>query len=308
MNEPTVLSAANPAATFYATNPLVRAIGTVLRLSERIAPSWGTRNALRVFFTPLPWKLTMRRSLPAPWRRETWRFEGIDLASYRRDDSAEDAPRVLLIHGWAGSGHQLRRIGDALAAAGFAPVLLDLPAHGASGGWRSNVPQFSRALFAAAARLGPLHGLVAHSLGSLAALHACARGLPVQRLALVAPPSTPAEFLDWFSASFGLPDNAGARMGRLIEQREGVPLAEFEPAWLGEHVRQPCLIAHDQGDRIAPYESGVRLASSLPGARLYSVSGLGHRRILDDATIAALVVEHLQGDRRQAGAVASPGG
>ena len=40
-------------------------------------------------------------------------------------------------------------------------------------------------------KLGPLHGVVAHSLGSLATLHAAARGLPVQRLALIAPSSPP---------------------------------------------------------------------------------------------------------------------
>jgi len=300
------LRPANPAAAFYAASPVARALGAALRLAERLAPSWGTHSALRVFFTPLPWKLAARRPLPAPWRRSDWPFEGVQMASYRRSDVAPGAPLLLLVHGWAGSARQLRRLGDGLAAAGYDPVLLDFPAHGASGGWRSTLPQFSRALFAATARLGPLHGIVAHSLGALAALHASARGLPAQRLALLAPSPPPAEFLDWFSASFGLDGTAGARMRRQIEQREGVRLAEFEPGWLGARVALPALVVHDEGDRIAPLAGGQRLADSL-GARLHTTRGLGHRRVLDDDEVAARVLAHLQGARRQATLVALPG-
>lgn len=298
--------AANPAAAFYAASGAARAVGAGLRFVDRLVPAWGTRGALRLFFTPLPWKFAMRQALPAPWMVERWAFEGTTLAWHRRGDIADERPVVLLVHGWAGSGAQMLALGEALAGAGFDPVLLDFPGHGRSGGWRSTLPQFARALFAAAARLGPLHAVVAHSLGGLAATHASARGLPVGRLALLAPSAPPAAFLAWFAHSFGLAQGLAERMRDQIERREGVRLAEFEPAWLGARVAQPVLVLHDEGDRVAPHAASLRLAASLQAGHLVSTRGLGHRRLLDDAQVAARVLEHLRSGAGQAGAVALP--
>lgn len=294
MAAPSSSPAANPAAAFYAASPLARALGATLRLTDRFAPALGTRGALRLFFTPLPWKLAARKPLPTPWRVSHWPFEGVHVAMHRRGDLPTGRPVVLLVHGWAGSAGQMRRLGDALADHGFDPVLLDFPAHGRSGGWRSTLPQFARALFAATARLGPLHAVVAHSLGSLATLHAAARGLPVQRLTLIAPSSPPAQFMSWFAHSFGLPASLAERMQRHIEHREGVPLVQYEPGWLGPRVAQPALLLHDEADRIAPFSASRKLLQSLASARLEAHAGLGHRRILDDEAVAAAVVAHLQ--------------
>ena len=285
---------ANPALVFYAGNPVARALGASLRTLHRLAPAWATRAALRLFFTPLPWKFAMRRAVPASWAVETWPFEAATLTAYRRRSPVEpDRPVVLLVHGWAGGAQQMRTLGDALAEAGFDPVLLDFPAHGRSGGWRSSLPQFSRAMHAAHARLGPLHAVVAHSLGALAALHTAARGLAVERLVLLAPPSPPAMFLRWFAGSFGLADTVSERMRERIEQREGLPLRQFEPEWLGPRVNQATLVVHDEADRIAPFVAGQRIAGMLPDARLHATRGLGHTRVLGDPAVAVAVLRHL---------------
>lgn len=293
MGAPVSSTTANPAAAFYARSSAAQAIGAALRLLERVSPRAGTRAALRLFFTPLPWKFAMRAPLPAHWQASRWPFESGSLVVYRRSDVAPDRPAVLLLHGWAGGAQQMQRLGDAVAAAGFAPVLVDLPAHGRSDGWRSTLPQFTRAVFALTARLGPWHGIVAHSLGALAALHTAARGLPVDRLALIAPSAPPSQFLDWFAHSFALAQGSGARMRAQIEHREGIPLEQFEPRWLGTRIAQPVLVVHDRGDRVAPLAAGERLAAALRTASLHATDGLGHRRVLDDAEVAARVAAHL---------------
>ena len=135
---------------------------------------------------------------------------------------------------------------------------------------------------------------------------AAARGLPVERLALLAPSAPPAAFLEWFAHSFGLAQGLAARMRAQIERREGVGLAEFEPAWLGTRVTQPVLVLHDEGDRVAPHAASVHLAASLPAGHLVSTRGLGHRRLLDDAQVSTGVLEHLQADGRGAAPMALP--
>jgi pimeloyl-ACP methyl ester carboxylesterase len=189
---------------------------------------------------------------------------------------------------------QMRVIGDALAANGFDPVLLDFPAHGRSAGWRATLPQFARAIFAAASRLGQLHAVVAHSLGSLAAMHAAACGLPIQRLVLIAPSASPELFMRWFARAFGLADSISQRMRDWVERHEGVPLAQFEPEWLGERIAQPALVIHDKEDRVAPFSAGERVAGALLDGRMHVTQGLGHTRLLRDSQVASRVLQHLR--------------
>lgn len=305
MTTPTVAAAtANPAAAFYA-GLVARSLGLALRLSQSVAPAAATRLALRLFFTPLPLKLAARRRpLPAGWAVEHWPFEHGAMAVYRRVPEAEGEtarPTVLLVHGWAGDAQQMLALADALHTTGFEPVMLDFPAHGRSAGWRATLPQFTRALWTASARLGPLHGVVAHSLGALAAAHAAASGLPVQRLALLAPSPPPALFLQWFARSFSLGDSLPQRMGAVIERVEGVPLQRFDPGWLGPRMAQPTLVVHDENDRVSPLAVGQRLAQAVRGATLVVTRTLGHRRVLADAAVVQAVTAHLQAGGRPNG-------
>jgi pimeloyl-ACP methyl ester carboxylesterase len=293
--------AANPAAAFYAS-PLARALGAAVRAAHGVSTDIGTALAMRLFFTPrAPGRRSRLASVPAPWRPQTHRFEHGGVVSWQRGDTAGRTRRVLLTHGWAGDAQQMRAIADALAAADFDPVLLDLPAHGASHGVRATLPQWVRALFAASSTLGPWYGVVAHSLGALASAHAAARGLAVQRLVLVSPSPPPALFLRWYAAGLGLHEPLAQRMEQAILRREGIGVEQFAPDWLGPRVAQPVLLVHDSEDRTAPLPTGRALASALPNARLHVTYGLGHRRILDDATVADEVLRHLR-DARPPGA------
>jgi pimeloyl-ACP methyl ester carboxylesterase len=287
----------NPAAVFFGGGRVARWFSLALRAAHGIAPAIGTRLALRLFFTPLPLKTTARRRpVPAPWRAERFPLEGGSAVLWRRLDveaAHPGRPPVLLVHGWAGDAMQMRTLGDALAQAGFAPLLLDFPGHGRSDGWRSTLPQFVRTLFAVQARVGPLHAVVAHSLGALATAHAAAKGLAVERLALISPSPPPAKVISWFAHGFGVGEVLARGMKTRIEGIEGMPLEQFEPAWLGARLSQPTLVVHDAGDRAAPLAAGKGLAKALPNARLMVTDGLGHRRGLNDAQVIEAVARHL---------------
>ena len=284
---------ANPASAFYGSALMPKILGASLRGIDRIAPKMCTRGALELFCTPMPWKFSMRGVVPSRWKTESSTFESGALVTYRRRGIGTGKSKVLLVHGWAGSGAQLFRLGDVLADAGYDPVLLDLPAHGRSDGLQSTLPQFQRAIYSVASRIGPLYAIVAHSLGATAAMHATARGLPVERLVLVAPSAPPMMFLRWFAGAFGLRDSVADRMRESIESREGVAIAEFEPEWLGPRIRQSVLVIHDESDRVAPLAASQRALRRMSNARLHITKGLGHRRVLDDRDVASEVVAHL---------------
>ena len=44
----------------------------------------------------------------------------------------------------------------------------------------------------------------------------------------------------------------------------------------------PMLVVHDEGDDEAPYSGGLAIAHAWPASRLFTTTGLGHRRILRD--------------------------
>lgn len=286
----------NPAAAFYAS-PTARGIAALLRGLHRLSPDLGARVALRLFFTPMPTKwLARSRDVPRPWVERQLPFEGGHISVWQRSDIEHDEPgrpKVLLTHGWAGDAQQLRPLADTLAVAGFEPVLLDLPAHGRSSGWRSNLLQWVRALFAVTARFGPWDGVVAHSLGAMALSHALARGLPVRRAALIALAPPPWQFLRWFAQAMGTGEGLAARMRGRIEQSEGASLGHFEPGWLGVRVNQPTLLVHDRGDLTAPLTGSETLLAGLAAGRLHVTENLGHRRLLNDPAVMEQVLGHL---------------
>jgi pimeloyl-ACP methyl ester carboxylesterase len=289
----------NPATLFYGDGAGPRLLRQGLARLQALSPGLSAWLAYRFFITPLPLKrAARRRPVPAAWQALRWRLGSRELALWRRQapDGEPDAarPRVLLVHGWAGDAQQLRPLGDALWAAGLEPWLLDLPAHGRSSGWQTHLPEFVEVLGEAGRRLGPLQGLVGHSLGALAASQALARGLlRAERLVLLACSAPPRQVLGWYGASLGLGREVLGRLRRRLEHISGGPLEQFEPPWLAARLGQPALLLHDRSDRAAPVAVSEQLAAALPAARLLLTEGLGHRRLLSDPATLAAVREHL---------------
>ena len=179
---PMAAAAPSAAAVFYDTHVATRWLRRGLGGMQRVAPGWAAHVAQALFCTPLPPKWASRRlAVPGGFDVLRWPFEGASLVLYRPRAAAAGMPVVLLAHGWGGSGLQWSALAEGLLARGLAPVMLDFPAHGRADGWRSNLPQFNRALEYVIQRLGvecgPLRAVVAHSLGATAAAMACARGL-----------------------------------------------------------------------------------------------------------------------------------
>ncbi len=298
LSTPVISPPASFAALAFGQSRLARWLAATLRLIGRLSPDLAARLAVDLFFAPFPTKLGSRKRPPPVWQVEPVEVDGVRVVLMRhREARSADAmfsrPRVLLVHGWAGDALQMRPLGDALAAAGFEPVLLDLPAHGRSDGWRCTMPQIVASLFAAQQHCGPFAAVVAHSMGAVASLHAVAKGLTASRLVVMAPSAPPASVLQWFVEVFRLGDRLHARMRERIETCERMPLAQFEVGWLGRHVRVPVLVIHDQGDRMAPFANGEKLAAALSGAQLAATHGLSHRRMLADDNVLRLTLAHL---------------
>jgi pimeloyl-ACP methyl ester carboxylesterase len=292
MSHPTTLQATTH---FYGGHPALRGLRIGLAAADRLWPALAVRAAYRLFGTPLPLRQPGRSLVhDAAWRAERWPLEDAEITHYS-PAAQPHGPTVLLLHGWGGQARQMLPLAAALAARGLRPVLVDLPAHGASRGRVSNLPQFSRAIEYATARMqvqdAAPSAVVAHSLGASAAAHAVSRGLATARLVLLAPAASPYEFTHQFAQMLGLSERTRAAMQRRIEASEGVLMRQFEPPAVGPRIALPTLIVHDRGDRINRFADAQAYRDHIAGATLLATEGLGHRKILQEPAVVAAVAD-----------------
>ena len=281
-------------SAYYQASPGVRLFRLALGTSQRLWPALAVRAAYRLFGTPLPPKWISRRAVwDGGWRVDAWPFEDASITLYQRR-AAPHGPVALLLHGWGGHARQMLPLADTLADQGMRVVMVEMPAHGRSRGATSNLPQFARVIEYVVARLMQeghhIGAVVAHSLAANAAAHAASRGTPMDRLVLLAPPASPHEYTRLFAHVFGLHEGTRAAMQKLIEAREGILMPQFEPAIEGGQIRIPTLVAHDRHDSINRFADGQAFADAVPGARLMSTEGLGHRKILQDPRVINQIV------------------
>jgi len=269
-----------------------------------VAPPLAARLAERLFLTPPRHRAPEReRAVLASGRRFDVPLAGKRLVAW----SFGQGPPVLLVHGWGGRGGQLASFVEPLVVAGLSAVTFDAPGHGLSSGRQSSLPELALAVTRVAESVGPLHGLVGHSMGASAASVAIADGLPVGRAVLIAPPADAAEFYGRFARAIGISADVGRETRRRIEDRFLVSWSKLNAERLGPRLELPLLVIHDRGDPEVPWIDGAVIADACPNATLYTTDGLGHRRVLRDPDVLAAAVGFLRAGVPEAVRCARPG-
>jgi len=271
----------------FQPSPVLRAALSVL---SRTAPSLAAEAASRLFVLAphVPRPRGEAAAFLASGESLSVRAGGRRLAAW----SWGHGPSIVLAHGWGGRGTQMRAFVPALAGAGFRAVVFDGPAHGFSGGLSTSLPAFGDAIAAVVGATGA-RGVVAHSMGGASTLVALSRGLSLSRAVLVGAPSNAERIWRGFSGALGLDDAVAADARRRLERRVGVNFGDLNVSSFASRIAIPVLVVHDRGDEEVPWSSGEENARLLPGGRLVTTQGLGHRRLLHDRAVVELTVRFL---------------
>jgi pimeloyl-ACP methyl ester carboxylesterase len=207
-----------------------------------------------------------------------------------------EPPRtVLLVHGWEGRGSQLGRFVDPLVAQGLRVIAFDAPGHGDARRDRASVVDHARAVAAVAKQLGPIHAVVAHSVGGAASLLATRFGLEAQRYVLIAPPRSPSGFIAGFSKFLGLDPTVRDAMVARVESRYGVRIADLDVEADAKRLLAPLLVVHDRDDTVVDIQTGRTLANVAPLGMFLETSGLGHNTILRARQVVETVTDFITG-------------
>ena len=256
------------------STPLPKIITQVLRL----APFLRQPVLTRLFLTPQ----RSRKAPPPPL--------GTTIGQVRINQreitirARGQGPTILLVHGWQGHSGHLMTLGTNLVSQGFTVVSFDMPAHGESKGRTTSLKEFIDTLFAVKKLLGPVHAIVAHSLGATASALALSRGLQANAAVLIAPLISFDFALDEFSRILGLNETLREVTARGTEAKIGMTRQEADL----NHLRfdqLPLLLVHDVEDKRTLVQHTQLLHQTWKNSSLHITQGLGHRRILDDPSV-----------------------
>jgi len=277
--------------------PSVQAVRAAIHAVEPASRPLAARMAGELFLRP-------RRHGAPRWEREllgrarSFRVPFGDAHLPAWEWGPADAPPVLLAHGWEGRGSQLGAFVSPLLARGFRVVAFDGPGHGRAPSHRSSVVHLALGIERMATILGPLSGVVAHSVGGAAtalALGVSRGNLALGRCVILAPPISPERFFGLFTDTLTLGPQLRDAVARYVEEAVGLPLRQVDVRSFSPHLRSPMLLVHDEGDREVPFEDGRAFAAAWLGAKLVVTSGLGHRAILKDPDVTAAAAAFIGG-------------
>jgi len=275
----------------------IRAARAAVHALAPASPALAARLAMEMFVRPRRHRAPEReRRVLADARFERVPFGDAHLPAWTWGPA--EARPVLLVHGWEGRGGQLASFVPALRAAGFRVVAFDGPGHGRSPLQRSSAAHMALAVERMAQAVGPLAGVVAHSVGGAATALAQRLGrgsLDLGRCVLIAPPVDAQRFFDGFCRQLGLEGALRAAVADRIERELGVAVASIDVRACTPFLRAPMLLLHDQVDREVAFENARTFVSSWPGAKLVVTRGLGHRAILRDPDVVSATAAFIAG-------------
>jgi pimeloyl-ACP methyl ester carboxylesterase len=197
-----------------------------------------------------------------------------------------NGPIVLLVHGWDGRGSQMGKFIPSLVQAGYQVIAWDGPAHGESPGETTHIVQYAQSLLTFGSQVAPIHAVIGHSFGAGASALAINWGLSVKKVVLIASPSSIQGVLDRYISFIKLPQRAANEFRKKAQTMAKTDVKELEIDRLAGGVSSvKALLFHAPEDRDVPFNESERIARHWKNAKLISVPGAGHRRILKNEEV-----------------------
>ena len=267
-------------------------IRLALQLYGRIAPEKAGRLVNRMAFRP--------SRLPMPSRYE-YLLDNADSYTQLQHGARTipvyswgQGPVILGVHGWAGAGIQFGAWVNPLVEAGYRVVLFDAPAHGRAQGESTNLFEMAEVVARVAASVGRVHGVLAHSIGCIAAARAIADGLKPDYLVMLAPPVSLTAVMDNLGRQLGLSQDVLAVHLQLMEERFGKSVWEqLDLEALSRTLTQRGLMVIDDDDTSISPDESERVFNNWENANVLRTRGLGHHRLLWSPMVVDTVLRDL---------------
>jgi hypothetical protein len=222
-------------------------------------------------------------------------FEEEDLFVYE-SGPATGYP-IIMFHGWESNPGSMYGIADFLANTGYRVIVMGFPAHGRSTLKKTNMVHSSGAVLALFNhyRLKHEFSIVTHSFGSGAsAIALSGKKIKADKLIFITSSEVIKDIFDDYARMIGLGKKAYAYLLHITEAITPVPIKDFVISRFLQTVSYDQLtIIHDIDDKVIPFANAIKIADAVPRAKVISVKGKGHYRILWDEEIYQMILEAL---------------
>lgn len=201
--------------------------------------------------------------------------------------------RVAVIsHGWGDSSASFGAMIESLNEKGYLVVAVDHVGHGATSGKYSHLPAFIEALALTLDELEKqnldVELMIGHSMGALSVLNLPVHRLAQKRLILM---SLPVRFFDIMFAKveqLGLSRELLMRTLDWVSKPYGLEWSDLQPYEHRYKLNEQTTLISDRDDTFAPI-SDIEQFVADSSAKLVCTDGLGHRRIVADPDVLAVL-------------------
>jgi pimeloyl-ACP methyl ester carboxylesterase len=269
----------------------IRRIRTLGLLSKKRAANL----AFKVFCTPF--NKTVYK--PTPFIRKanelTLNLEGLVLKGYQWNKGA--GRRILIVHGFRSASVNFVHVVRALISRNCEVIAFDAPGHGRSKGNTITVIQYRDMIRMILEKLGPVDGILGHSLGCMATAFAVAEWPENKKISLVflAAAADLSELTSMFFRQMKISDKQVRNyfMEKIAHLTKN-PIEWFTIKRCLLSIKGQVLWIHDLKDRVTPVKDAMEAKElDLPNLQVIFTTGLGHRDIYRDERVVAQAVDFL---------------
>ena len=267
---------------------------TTGKLLNRLSPFLAARFAARLFITPYRYQLPNReKRMFESSVKEKILVETIqqEIQVYHFGTSEK---KVLLVHGWSGTGTQLSGIANQLLKNDFSTISFDAPAHGKSPGKTSMMPYFIESIHELEKKYGPFEAAIGHSLGGMSLLRAIKEGLILNKLVIIGTANSITAIIRNFVENMGMGNKASKLMKAYFDNKFGENLDNYSGATSAKKVSVPTLVIHDKNDVDVHYSAATEIVNELENGTLLVTEKLGHRKILGNPFVIEKIVDFIK--------------
>ncbi|OPZ15200.1 MAG: Alpha/beta hydrolase family protein [Bacteroidetes bacterium ADurb.BinA245] len=269
-----------------------------IRTIGMVSPEKAAAEAFDLFSTPFKSKKNPKippvfhQSLPV-----SVEVRGITIRGFQWKSELAQARKVLIVHGFSSYSYKFEQYIVSLKKEGFEVLAFDAPGHGISDGKKINALIYRDTILAIESNFGPLYGIIAHSMGGLAAALAMElmTNTKERKLVLIAPATETKRAIENLFTQIPVKPIVRQAFDQYVTNLAGKPISYFSVARVVRTLDARVLWIHDETDAICTFEDVAPLLNeTIPSTEFIITKGLGHNQVYKEASSRDHILSFIQ--------------